>query len=77
MIKVNIVLEAGSLCLVVMQALQVVDTQMLGTVTVEIQLAPASILMLRAAQAAAGVTIVGNNNIEFRTHMISHTSEFY
>ena len=39
---------------------QVVDTQMLGTVTVEIQLAPASILMLGAAQAAAGVTIVNN-----------------
>ncbi len=40
---------------------QVVDTQMLGgTVTVEIQLAPASIFMLRATQAAVGVTIVGN-----------------
>jgi hypothetical protein len=30
---------------------QVVDTQMLGTVTVEIQLAPASILLLGAAQS--------------------------
>ncbi len=39
---------------------QVADTQMLGNVTVEIQLAPASILMLGAAQAAAGVTVVGN-----------------
>jgi hypothetical protein len=39
---------------------QVVDTQMLGTVTVEIQLAPASILMTGAAQAAAGVTIANN-----------------
>ena len=39
---------------------QVVDTQMLGTVTVEIQLAPASILMLGAAQTAAGVTALLN-----------------
>jgi hypothetical protein len=38
---------------------QVVDTQMLGTVTVEIQLAPASILMTGTAQTAAGVA-VGN-----------------
>ncbi len=40
---------------------QVVDTQMLGTVTVEIQLAPAKILVtnlvLGADQAATGVTI--------------------
>ncbi len=33
---------------------------MLGTVTVEIQLAPASILMLGAAQTAAGVTVNDN-----------------
>jgi hypothetical protein len=33
---------------------------MLGTVTVEIQLAPASILMLGGAQAAAGVTVANN-----------------
>jgi hypothetical protein len=33
---------------------------MLGTVTVEIQLAPASILMLGAEQVAAGVTIANN-----------------
>ena len=39
---------------------QIIDTQMLGTVTIEIQLAPASILMLGAAQANAGVTIVNN-----------------
>ena len=39
---------------------QVVDTQMLGTVTVEIQLAPASILMLGIPQAAAEVTVAGN-----------------
>jgi len=39
---------------------QVVDTQMLGTVTVEIQLAPASILMLGAEQEAAGLTIANN-----------------
>ena len=39
---------------------QVVDTQMLGTVTVEIQLAPASILMLGAAQVAAAVTKAAN-----------------
>ena len=36
---------------------QVVDTQMLGTVTVEIQLAPATILMTGAAQTAAGVVV--------------------
>ena len=41
---------------------QVVDTQMLGTVTVEIQLAPASILMLGAAQVAAGVTVAANTD---------------
>ncbi len=46
---------------------QVVDTQMLGTVTVEIQLAPASILMTGAAQAAACVTIV--NNTPSRTEL--------
>ena len=39
---------------------QVVDTQMLGTVTVEIQLAPASILMKGAAQVAAAVTAANN-----------------
>ena len=39
---------------------QVVDTQMLGTVTVEIQLAPATILMLGVGQAAAGVTAANN-----------------
>ena len=39
---------------------QVVDTQMLGTVTIEIQLAPANILMLGAAQAAAAVTVANN-----------------
>jgi hypothetical protein len=39
---------------------QVVDTQMLGTVTVEIQLAPASILMLGAEQVAAAVTAANN-----------------
>ena len=39
---------------------QVVDTQMLGTVTIEIQLAPANILMLGAGQAAAGVTAANN-----------------
>jgi len=35
---------------------QVIDTQMLGTVTVEIQLAPASILMLGTACVATAVT---------------------
>ena len=39
---------------------QVVDNQILGTVTVEIQLAPASILMLGAAQAGAAVTVANN-----------------
>ena len=39
---------------------QVVDTQMLGTVTVEIQLAPASILMLGVAQANVDVTVALN-----------------
>ena len=39
---------------------QVVDTQMLGTVTVEIQLAPASILMKGAGQVAAEVTAANN-----------------
>jgi hypothetical protein len=39
---------------------QVVDTQMLGTVTVEIQLAPASILMLGSEQVAAAVTAANN-----------------
>ena len=39
---------------------QVVDTQMLGTVTVEIQLAPASILMLGAQPTAGAVTDVNN-----------------
>ena len=39
---------------------QVVDTQMLGTVTVEIQLAPASILMLGTVQGAAEVTVNQN-----------------
>ncbi len=41
---------------------QVVDTQMLGTVTVEIQLAPASMLMLGAAQEAGGVTAANNRD---------------
>jgi hypothetical protein len=43
---------------------QVVDTQMLGTVTIEIQLAPASILMLGVATSATGtadgVTVAAN-----------------
>ena len=39
---------------------QVVDTQMLGTVTVEIQLAPATILMLGVAQTAAEVSVANN-----------------
>ena len=39
---------------------QVIDTQMLGTVTIEIQLAPASILMLGTNPTATGVTIVEN-----------------
>ena len=39
---------------------QVVDTQMLGTVTVEIQLAPASILMLGTESVNAAVTAVHN-----------------
>ena len=39
---------------------QVVDTQMLGTVTIEIQLAPASILMLGKAQVAAAVAAADN-----------------
>jgi hypothetical protein len=39
---------------------QVIDTQMLGTVTLEIQLAPASILMLGTACSAAGVTVAEN-----------------
>ena len=39
---------------------QVVDTQMLGTVTVEIQLAPASILMLGVAPVAGAVTVANN-----------------
>ena len=39
---------------------QVVDTQMLGTVTVEIQLAPASILMLGAQPTAGAVTDAHN-----------------
>jgi hypothetical protein len=43
---------------------QVVDTQMLGTVTVEIQLAPASILMLGVAPVAGAVTAVNKYTIE-------------
>jgi hypothetical protein len=39
---------------------QVVDTQKLGTVTVEIQLAPANILMLGAEPVAAAVTAANN-----------------
>ena len=39
---------------------QVVDTQMLGTVTIEIQIAPANILMLGAANVAGGVTAAAN-----------------
>jgi hypothetical protein len=39
---------------------QVVDTQMLGTVTVEIQLAPASILMLGVEPTAAAVAAADN-----------------
>ena len=39
---------------------QVVDTQMLGTVTVEIQTAPATILMTGVAQTAAGVAVADN-----------------
>ena len=39
---------------------QVIDTQMLGTVTIEIQLAPASILMLGVANAAADVSVANN-----------------
>jgi hypothetical protein len=39
---------------------QVIDTQMMGTVTIEIQLAPASILMLGAAIAGADVTVANN-----------------
>jgi hypothetical protein len=41
---------------------QVVDTQMLGTVTVEIQLAPSTILMTGAAQTAADVTAANNTS---------------
>jgi hypothetical protein len=56
------VLGVGYLYLVVMQlynaSTQVVDTHMLGTITVEIQLAPAKILMLKADQAAAGLLII-------------------
>jgi hypothetical protein len=37
---------------------------MLGTVTVEIQLAPATILMTGAAQTAAGVTAANNTAIQ-------------
>ncbi len=43
---------------------QVVDTQMLGTVSVEIQLASSSILMTGATQAVAGVTIINNTPSE-------------
>jgi hypothetical protein len=39
---------------------QVVDTQMLGNVSVEIQLAPASMLMTGASQVAAAVTAEKN-----------------
>ena len=39
---------------------QVIDTQMLGTCTIEIQLAPSSILMLGAAIAGADVTVANN-----------------
>jgi hypothetical protein len=38
----------------------IIDTQMLGTVTIEIQIAPASILMLGTNPSATGVTIVEN-----------------
>jgi hypothetical protein len=41
-----------------------VDTQMLGIVTVEIELAPASILMLGAAQTAAAVTVGNNTHLQ-------------
>ena len=40
---------------------QVVDTQMLGTVTVEIQLAPASMLMIGTAVAAGVLTFADNH----------------
>ena len=40
---------------------QVVDTQMLGTVTVEIQLAPASMLMTGTAVAAGALTFANNH----------------
>ena len=39
---------------------QVIDTQMLGTVTIEIQLAPASILMLGVASTNGGVSAANN-----------------
>ncbi len=41
---------------------QVVDTQMLGTITVEIQLAQASILM-QGCEIAAGAVTQTNNNV--------------
>ena len=61
--KVVIVLEVGLTWLSLFggnASTQVVDTQMLGTVTVEIQTAPATILMTGVAQTAAGVAIADN-----------------
>ena len=49
---------------------QVVDTQVLGTVTVEIQLAPANILMLGTATSALstsdGVTVAANKTSKMK-----------
>ncbi len=45
---------------------QVLETQMLGFATVEIQFAFASKLILGAAQAAAGVTIANNTDSKIK-----------